>query len=112
MIVTRMLPGGRKVNLEFVSKDPLIAKHYADTFGNQFLDDVAKARPLTSHAWTHLYRRWEGQMLEEAKTQEHYDYWTDDKGVRHPLYETRRKGRHSVITDNPLLMIPAVVKVL
>lgn len=102
MIVTRTLPGGRKVSLEFASYDPLINKHYADTFGNQFLDELVDADPLTPQSWTELYARWADLMLAEAKAQEHY---------RHVVTPDLRR---EVVKDDdgkPKLLIPAVVKV-
>lgn len=113
MIVTRTLPGGRKINLEFVcGKDPALTKYYADKFGSQFLDELVARDPIDPQGWSELYARWADQMLTEAKVQEHYDFWTDDRGVRHPKYETQWEGRHQVIADIPQLLIPAVVKVI
>lgn len=96
MIVSRTLPGGRQIRLEFVCKDPLMSKYYADKFGSQFLDELFKAQ-LSEETWEGLQRRWNAQMSIEAEKQEHCDYTVVD-GIRKPL-------------PGPVLLWPAVVKV-
>jgi hypothetical protein len=76
------------ITVEFVcEKDPLLAEHYQQRFGEEFvrelspqiLDDMRRGH----HDQNSIFTR---RMLEEARTQEHYDFVIDARGQRAPIY--------------------------
>ena len=82
------------MTIEFHCKDPLLAKHYEHTFGDQFADHLTV---MVGPPMSEIRAYWEMCMLEEALRQEHYDYTEDDRGVRTPIREA---------DGTPKLLIP------
>lgn len=85
--------------IEFTSKDPLIAAHYDFTFREEFEKAAALFPRMTGPEQEGLKAGWQLAMYREARRQEHYDYTTDDDGIRHLVRDANGK---------PKLLIPDV----
>jgi hypothetical protein len=86
--------------ISFSCKDKLIAEHYKQVFGDQFAWELENHPPADAPALTAMIAGWTSQMLEEAKRQEHYDYYVHDDGTRELLKDD---------LGAPYLLIPEVV---
>ncbi len=95
------------VELEFVSKDQILADYYSECFKDWFTreliavasvgDPVDEAVMLS--VWSDMMVCWNARMLCEAKLQEHYDYIEGEGQVRQPLFDDN---------GEPVLLIPTI----
>ncbi len=85
------------MTLEFHCKDPLMVKHYDETFRLLFEDHLSwmPAGDLSA-----LYRFMDECMLAEARLQEHYEYTEDEQGRRTPVLDSDGEKKLLIPTIN------------
>lgn len=78
------------IKLKFVcEKDKILEDHYAKQFGGQFAKDAQ-----LMGADTDIQRYWTEVMMAWARLQEHYDFTTDDRGIRTPV---KKDGEYQLL---------------
>lgn len=84
-----------EIKLVFECKDSVLAASYEEKFGERFRSEMAYFLQAGADiiSWENLAIKWNVEMMAEAVSQEHHDYYVDEEGrhdvpgTRHVLYD-------------------------